>query len=148
MAEKFKSIYIETLNTHPRTSLKSGLGSTAYAKAMDAVVYGDTMNLNLILMNDGVVDDDISGAPDYFVSASVGLPFNDYVEVTDWYASGSYGYTGSIPLTSSELSASLAASADDFVSLLFQVRLEHTASHARKTYLQSTIYVFKDVADI
>lgn len=146
MAEKFKTIYIETLNTNPRTALRSTLGSNSYAKAMDSVVYGDTMNLNIILLNNGSIDNDISGAPDYFLTASIGEAGTEaYVESADWYQSGSYGYTGSLALSSALMSASLAASADDFVPLLFQVKLQNTASNARTTYLQTTLYVNKDV---
>lgn len=149
MAEKYKDYYIET-TTGPRNALKSAMGTSNSVRVVrdSSGVYGDTLNINLIMMTNGVTDTDLSGAEDYAITASVGKAGgNDWCTTSNWYVSSSYGYTGSLVLSSSYLSASLASQSGDVDDCLLEVQFTHTGSGATKTYLQTPFQVIKEVID-
>lgn len=146
MAKKFKTLYIETEVTDPRSRLRKGLSSNSN-DSVGPLVYGDTVNYNIILMTNGAIDTTLSGVDSSTVTASFGDPNTPFVTQTNWYMSGSWGYTGSIHLSSSLLSASLASSTNDYDQMLFEVQTTDTGSGDRSTVLQTTVQIYKEVID-
>lgn len=140
MSNPLEIIYIDTEKS-PRNSLVRSDFVTP--TQLNSFIAGDKIGMAIVFVNQSSIDTRISGDSTYTITAAIGNYTSGILTSTsNFYASTSYGFTGSIDLSVGALTNSLSNL--EYINSIFEIQATDSNGNKR-TYLQSPVVIWNQV---
>jgi hypothetical protein len=144
MATIHQTLYIDLNAEDVASSLRYELNN-GNQKPMSTLVLGDTVNLDVVPLEGGIISSLADNAGDYTVKVGIGDINGTYAYVDTFYASASYGWTGSLRLNNVALANFLDGYKEREASFVVAVYESATPSASLHTLLHCPVTVLNEV---